>query len=435
MSVYDKYEQAISAIDPIKYRGTVKEVIGTLIRSKGPMAQIGELCKIIRNDDYEDYIKAEVVGFTESDVLLMPLSDMVGIKPGQYIIATGEPLEVPVSEKLLGRVLNGLGEPIDNKGEIFSPKKYPIHSNAPSTLMRKRIEQVLTTGVKSIDSFLTVGKGQRIGIFAGSGVGKSTLMGMIAHYTDAQVNVICLIGERGREVREFIEDILEEEGLKRSIIIVATADASPLERVRSIYTAQAIAEYFRDDGKDVMLMVDSITRFAWAQREIGLSIGEPPTTRGYPTSVFTMLPKIFERAGTSQAGSITGIYTVLVDGDDFNEPISDTVRGVLDGHIVLSRDLAEKGHYPSIDVLKSISRLFSSLAVPEQKNAVKNLKRILAAYYDKEDLISIGAYARGSSRDVDFAIDNIERINNFLQQSVEEGFSYEETVKLLIDLI
>ncbi len=435
MSIYDKYEQAISAIEPIKYRGRIKEVIGSLIKSDGPIAQIGEVCKIIKEGNLEDYIKAEVVGFTDTEVLLMPLSSMVGIKPGQYILATGEPLEVPVSDKLLGRVLNGLGEPIDGKGEIFSPIRNPIHADAPSTLRRKRIDEVLTTGVKSIDSFLTVGKGQRIGIFAGSGVGKSTLMGMIAHYTDAQVNVICLIGERGREVREFIEDILGEEGLKKSVLVVATADASPLERVRSIYTAQAVAEYFRDEGKDVMLMVDSITRFAWAQREIGLSIGEPPTTRGYPTSVFTLLPKIFERAGTSEKGSITGIYTVLVDGDDFNEPISDTTRGVLDGHIMLSRDLAESGHYPSIDVLKSISRLFSSLADIDHKNAIKNLKRILAAYYDKEDLISIGAYAKGSNKDVDFAIDNIDRVNSFLQQSTDEGYSFEETVKMLIDLL
>lgn len=431
MSIYDKYEQAIAEIEPIKYRGTIKEVKGFLIKSKGPYSQIGEICKIIINNDFDKYIKAEVVGFNENEVLMMPLSDMSEIKPGYYSLATGSPLKIPVTENLLGRVLNGLGEPIDNKGAIYSPIKYPVFHDAPNALERQRIEQPLITGVKSIDSALTLGKGQRIGIFAGSGVGKSSLLGMIAHFTEADVNVIALIGERGREVREFIEDILGKDGLARSVVVVATSDKSPLERVRAIFTAQTIAEFFRDQGKDVLLMVDSVTRFAWAQREIGLSIGEPPTTRGYPTSVFTLLPKIFERAGNSDKGSITGIYTVLVEGDDFNEPISDTVRGVLDGHIVLSRSLAEKGHYPSIDVLKSISRLFTKLVNPEQKALVNQLRKTLSVYYNNEDLINIGAYSRGANPDIDFAIDNIKRIDDFLTQNIDEGFTFEETISLL----
>lgn len=434
MSVYDKYEHTIMTVDPIKYRGKVKEVKGFLIKGKGPYAQVGEICKIFQNkenpNDFEHFIPAEVVGFNENEMLLMPLSDMVGIEPNQVIIATGEPLTIPVSEKLLGRVLNGMGSPIDNLGEIFSPVRYPIFNKAPSSLDRNRIRTRLAVGVKAIDIPLTLGKGQRIGIFAGSGVGKSTLLGMIAHYTEADVNVICLIGERGREVKEFIEDILQKEGLSRSVVVVATSDASPLERVRSIYVAQTIAEYFRDMGKDVLLMVDSITRFAWAQREIGLSIGEPPATRGYPTSVFTLLPKIFERAGCSDKGSITGIYTVLVEGDDVNEPISDTVRGVLDGHIVLSRSLAEKGQYPSIDILKSISRLFNNLASKEQKEIVKNIRKIIATYTENEDLISIGAYQKGTNPDIDFAIDKIKDVYSFLSQDVSEGYSFEESLML-----
>lgn len=431
MSVYDKYQQAIMETEPIKYRGTVKEVKGFLIKSKGPYSQIGEICKIIIGDDFDKYIKAEVVGFNENEVLMMPLSDMSDIKPGYYALATGNPLLISVTETLLGRVLNGLGEPIDNKGAIYSSVKYPIFHDAPNALERQRIEEPLITGVKAIDSALTLGKGQRIGIFAGSGVGKSSLLGMIAHFTEADVNVIALIGERGREVKEFIEDILGEDGLARSVVVVATSDKSPLERVRAIFTAQTIAEYFRDQGRDVLLMVDSVTRFAWAQREIGLSIGEPPTTRGYPTSVFTLLPKIFERAGNSDRGSITGIYTVLVEGDDFNEPISDTVRGVLDGHIVLSRNLAEKAHYPSIDILKSISRLFTRLANNEQKLLVSKLRKTLSVYFNNEDLINIGAYSRGANPDIDFAIDNINKINNFLTQYIDEGFTFEETISLL----
>jgi flagellum-specific ATP synthase len=435
MSVYDKYEQAIMEIDPIKYKGTIKEVIGFLIKSVGPYSKIGELCKILIDNSLDNFVKAEVVGFKENEVLLMPLSEMVGIEPGMKVLATGNPLSIPVSDKLLGRILNGLGEPIDNKGEIFSPIKYPIFNPAPSSLVRKRIDTPLFTGIKAIDIPLTIGKGQRIGIFAGSGVGKSTLLGMIAHYTEADVNVIALIGERGREVKEFIEDILKEDGLKRSVVVVATSDASPLERVRAIFTAQTIAEYFRDRGKDVLLMADSITRFAWAQREIGLSIGEPPSTRGYPTSVFTLLPKIFERAGNSDKGSITGIYTILVEGDDFNEPISDTVRGILDGHIVLSRSLAEKNHFPSIDILKSISRLYPKLASLEQKELVAKLRKILSIYYDKEDLITIGAYVKGSNPEIDFAIDNIDKINLFLSQNVEQGYSYEESLQLLKNIL
>ncbi len=435
MSVYDKYEHTIMTLDPIKYRGRVKEVKGFLIKGKGPYAQVGEICKIYQNkdnpNDFEHYILSEVVGFNEKEMLLMPLSDMVGIEPNQVIIATGEPLTIPVSDKLLGRVLNGMGHPIDNLGEIYSPIRYPIFNKAPSSLERSRIKTRLSTGVKAIDIPLTLGKGQRIGIFAGSGVGKSTLLGMIAHYTEADVNVICLIGERGREVKEFVEDILQKEGLSRSVVVVATSDASPLERVRSIYVAQTIAEYFRDNGKDVLLMVDSITRFAWAQREIGLSIGEPPATRGYPTSVFTLLPKIFERAGCSDRGSITGIYTVLVEGDDVNEPISDTVRGVLDGHIVLSRSLAEKNHYPSIDILKSISRLFNAVSSKEQKELVKKLRQVLATYYENEDLIAIGAYQKGTNPDIDYALDKIKSILAFLSQDISEGYSFEESMALL----
>ena len=414
-----------------KFNGKVSKVVGLTIESKGPDASLGELCKIYTKDGKR--ILAEVVGFKDEDVVLMPLEDATGLRPGCEVVSTGRIVDVGVGEALKGRVLDGLGRPID--GKPFIPeKRYPIVNESPHPLKRKRIKEPLPVGIRAIDGFITLGKGQRIGIFAGSGVGKSVLMGMIARNTYADINVIALIGERGREVREFIERDLGEEGLKRSVVVVSTSDQPALVRVKSLLTATAIAEYFRDQGYDVMLMVDSLTRWAMAQREVGLSIGEPPTTRGYPPSVFAGLPKILERAGNSDVGSITAIYTVLVEADDFNEPISDTVRSIVDGHVMLSRALAEANHYPAIDVLASISRLMTEVVSEDHYRAAAKLKDLMATYRSSKDLIDVGAYKKGSNPKIDMAIDMMDEINSFLRQGMYEKADYESTVERLINM-
>lgn len=414
-------------------RGKVKKVIGLVLESEGPKAPIGELCEL-RGRSGELLAYAEIVGFRDDRILSMVLGDVIDIEPSTDIIATGNTLRIGVGEKLLGRVLDGLGKPLDGKGEIQIEKKRSIYANPPNPLLRKRISEHIATGIRAIDGLLTFAKGQRVGIFAGSGVGKSTLIGSIARNTSADINVIALIGERGREVREFLEKDLKQEGLDRSVVVVATSDVSPLIRVKAALTATTIAEYFRDKGLDVMLMMDSATRLAMAQREVGLSIGEPPTTRGYTPSVFTMLQKTLERAGTSDRGSITGIYTVLVEGDDMNEPIADTTRGILDGHIVLSRKLASMGHYPAIDVLESISRCRSDVVSKEHLEAAKKIQEILAIYRSAEDLISVGAYQKGANPKIDKAIEQIDNINNFLKQDIYEKMNFEEIVQRTIDL-
>ncbi|QTA37240.1 flagellar protein export ATPase FliI [Thermosipho ferrireducens] len=423
-------KQTLAEFNPYSTIGAVNKIIGLTIESKGPDAFLGEICKIV-TDNKKFY--AEVVGFKDNGVILMPLEDISGLKRGCQILRTGETLNVKVSEELLGRVIDAIGRPLDGKS-IYTKEKVPIVREAPNPLIRKRISKPLSVGVRAIDGFITLGLGQRIGIFAGSGVGKSTLLGMIARNTSADINVISLIGERGREVREFIEKDLKEEGLKRSVVVVSTSDQPALLRVKALLTATAIAEYFRDKGYNVLLMVDSLTRWAIAQREIGLATGEPPTTRGYTPSVFAGLPKILERAGNSDKGSITGIYTVLVEADDFNEPISDTVRGIVDGHIILSRKLAEMAHYPAIDVLMSVSRLMKDIVSTEHINAAMTLKDLMATYYDAKDLIDVGAYKKGTNPKIDKSIEMMPEINRFLKQAIEERISYNDTVEYLISL-
>ena len=428
-----KYIEQIREKRFIKFIGNITKVTGLTIESNGPMASIGELCYIYPHNKAKPVL-AEVVGFKDDNILLMPLGHMEGIASGSKVIASGKTLKVHVGEELKGRILDGLGNPIDGKGPIPSKKTYDVSNTPPNPLERQVIKEPLTLGVKAIDGLLTFGKGQRMGIFAGSGVGKSTLMGMIARNSSADINVIGLIGERGREVREFIEKDLREEGLKRSIVVVATSDQPALIRVKGAMVATAIAEYFRDLGKDVMLLMDSVTRFAMAQREIGLAIGEPPVTRGFTPSVFSVLPKLLERAGTSSKGSITGLYTVLVDGDDLNEPITDTVRGILDGHIVLSRKLANQNHYPAIDVLASVSRVMPSIVDDEHLNIANTIKNTMAVYRESEDLINIGAYKKGSNREIDKAIDVKEDIDRFLKQRVLESYPLNETIEFMMNI-
>jgi flagellum-specific ATP synthase len=428
--IFDKYVTAVKGADTIVYEGTVNKSVGILVESRGPLAFVGELCKVLI-PERRVQVPAEVVGFKNGTALLFPYDNESGIRSGLKVVATGKPLSARVGESLLGRVVDTLGKPIDGKGPILYEREYPIFNAPPHVLRRKRISEPLATGVKAIDGCHTIGKGQRIGIFSGSGVGKSTLLGMIARNTSADVNVIALIGERGREVRDFIEKDLGEKGMARSVVVVATSDQAPIARIRGAYLATAAAEYFRDQGKHVLFMMDSITRFAMAQREIGLAVGEPPATKGYTPSVFALLPRLLERSGMAERGSITGIYTVLVEGDDLSEPISDAVRAILDGHIVLSRKLAQRNHYPAVDVLMSISRLTPAVTDPEHRKAIAELKQVLAYYYDAEDLIQIGAYVKGSDRRIDWAISRYEAVQSFLRQDVEEGFGYEDTKGLL----
>ena len=415
-----------------KSLGKVVKVVGLTIESIGPKANLNDLCLIVSKDKKQT-VMAEVVGFRDNRILLMPYGNVEGVGVGSTVESTKEPLKVWVGEGLLGKTLDGLGKTIDNS-DIGLTKSYSVEAEPPDPMKRKLIDEVLPLGVKAVDAMITVGKGQRIGIFAGSGVGKSTLLGMFARNTKADINVIALIGERGREVREFIERDLGEEGLKRSVVVVATSDKPALIRKKAAKTATAIAEFFRDQGKDVLLMMDSLTRFSMAQREIGLASGEPPVSRGYPPSVYSEMPKLLERAGNSEHGSITGLYTVLVDGDDFNEPITDTARGILDGHIMLTRKLANKNHYPAIDVLQSISRVMSSVVTKDHKATAGKLKMVLATYSEAEDLINIGAYKNGSNKNIDYAISKIESVNEFLKQDVDDKLEFGEIIDSLAEL-
>ena len=409
--------------------GHITRVVGLIIESKGPEVSIGELC-LIKNQDKT--MRAEVVGFDDNRVLLMPIGEMEGINPGARVIATGEKLKIKVGEEMLGQVLNGVGKPLLNNEKTLSGlTERPVDTSPPNPLKRQRITKPLSLGIKSIDGLLTCGRGQRVGIFAGSGVGKSTLLGMAARNTEADINVIGLIGERGREVREFIERDLGQAGLERSIVVVATSDQPALVRVKAAHISTAIAEYFRDQGKDVLFMMDSVTRVAMALREVGLAVGEPPATRGYPPSVFAELPRLLERTGTNQHGTITALYTVLVEGDDFNEPVSDTVRGILDGHIDLSRELASRNHYPAVDVLNSVSRVMTDIVDDDHLEAAGKVKKMIADYRESEDLINIGAYEPGSNPEVDQAIEHIDDINNFLQQNINEKSDFETTIQKL----
>lgn len=414
----------------VKRLGKVVKIVGLTIESAGPDANLNDICRISSKENPSLTVMAEVVGFKDSRILLMPYENVEGIGPGSIVENTGSPLKVKVGQALLGKTVDGIGRPIDLV-DLPDTLSYPVEAKPPDPMSREIISEILPLGVKAVDGLITVGKGQRIGIFAGSGVGKSTLLGMFARNTKADINVIALIGERGREVREFIERDLGEEGMKRSVVVVATSDKPALIRNKAAKTATAIAEYFRDQGKDVLLMMDSLTRFSMAQREIGLASGEPPVTRGYPPSVYSEMPKLLERAGTASTGSITGLYTVLVDGDDFNEPITDTARSILDGHIMLSRKLGHKNHYPAIDVLQSISRVMSQIVTKDQKDLAGKLKNVLATYSEAEDLINIGAYKNGSNKNIDYAISKIDAVNEFLQQGVDEKFDYETEVEQL----
>ena len=424
---FEKYE-ALTERSYARPLGKVAKVVGLTIESIGPSAKLNDLC-LIKSNTKEEPVKAEVVGFRDDRVLLMPYDDVGGVGLGSWVENTGAPLQVAVSEKLLGQAIDGVGIPMQMEELDEYCPRYSVEATPPDPLAREMISEVLPLGVKAVDGMLTVGKGQRIGIFAGSGVGKSTLMGMFARNTKADINVIALIGERGREVREFIERDLGPEGMKRSVVVVATSDKPALIRNKAAKTATAVAEYFRDKGKDVLLMMDNLTRFSMAQREIGLASGEPPVSRGYPPSVYSEMPKLLERAGNSDKGSITGLYAVLVDGDDFNEPIADTARGILDGHIVLSRSMAQKNHYPAIDVLQRISRVMSAIASKEQKELAGQMKNILATYREAEDLINIGAYKAGSNKNIDFAIEKIDAVNAFLQQGTDEKFLFEDIIQ------
>ena len=426
---FEKYNRILEQ-SLIRKKGKIVNVIGLTLESAGPDAKLGDVCYIYPEGEDTKPILAEVVGFKEGKTQLMPYDVTDGIGLGNVVENTGETLKVWVGPELLGKCLDGLGRPTDGSA-LNTVQAYSVEAAPPDPMSRVIINEVLSLGVKAVDGLLTVGKGQRIGIFAGSGVGKSTLMGMFARNTKADINVIALVGERGREVREFIERDLGEEGMKRSVVVVATSDRPALERNKAAKTATAIAEYFRDQGKDVLLMMDSLTRFSMAQREIGLANGEPPVSRGYPPSVYAEMPKLLERAGNGAKGSITGLYTVLVDGDDFNEPITDTARSILDGHIMLSRKLGHKNHYPAIDVLQSISRCMNQIAASDHKKLAGKLKNVMATYNEAEDLINIGAYKRGSNASIDYAIEKIDAVNQFLCQDVYEKVAFEESVDRL----
>ena len=432
-NLFQLFATDLLQIPLVKVNGKIVQVVGLVAESQGPDVKIGDLCHICFRDGSHE-LNAEVVGFREDRVLLMPLGALQEVGPGCDVVSTNRPLSVPVGNALLGRVLDGLGNPIDDKGPIEAEDFYPLYATPPHPLRRKMVDTPLSVGVRVVDGMLTLGKGQRIGIFAGSGVGKSTLLGMMARYTTADINVISLVGERGREVREFIERDLGEEGLKRSVLVIATSDQPALIRLKSAMTATAIAEYFRDQGKDVLLMMDTVTRVARAQREIGLAIGEPPATRGYTPSVFEMLPRLLERAGAGETGSITGIYTVLVDGDDMNEPVADTVRGILDGHIVLSRRIAARNFYPAVSVLDSVSRVMPALVSREHLDAAGRVRDLLATYAEAEDLVNIGAYKAGANIKVDWALEHLEEVRGFLSQRVEDHTTFEDTDKRLLEL-
>jgi len=426
---FDKFHSALRAVNLMKCRGSVVRVTGLTVESNGPAVGLGELCGIHLRDGRR--VLAEVVGFNKEHLILLPLEHIEGISPGDAVTTRTTKRYIRLSEKVLGRVLNGLGEPIDQKGPLEGTELRPLDANSPAPLSREKICEPLALGIRSIDGLLTCGKGQRVGIFAGSGVGKSVLLGDIANSSDASVNVVALIGERGREVREFLEGDLGPEGLARSVVVVATSDAPAIQRVKAAFVAVTVAEYFRDKGCDVLFMMDSLTRFAQAQREIGLAAGEPPAAKGYCPSVFSLMPRLIERLGRAQVGSITGILTVLVENDDLTDPVADSARSLLDGHIVLSRKLADRGHYPAVDILASVSRLMPAVATEQHRLAAQKLKEIYATYVDAEDLINIGAFSPGSNRRIDGAIALIDRINAFLIQPIRQRTSFEDTVAQL----
>mgnify|MGYP001197522079 CR=1 FL=1 len=420
----------LERVNPVVRTGKVLCVTGPAVESSGPLASIGDICKIQTRGGHSS-ILAEVVGFRSNKVLLMPFGDMEGVQPGSTVTTEGKPLQIKIGFDLMGRVLNSLGDPIDGMGPIQGDCLTPLKAAPPHPMRRMRISERFQTGVRALDTFIPCGMGQRLGIFAGSGVGKSTLLGMIAGHAEAEVNVIALIGERGRELREFIERDLSEEARAKSILVVATSDEPPIMRLKGAYTAMAIAEHFRDQGMKVMLMMDSVTRFAMAQREVGLSTGELPATKGYPPSVFAELPRLLERAGAGESGSITGLFTVLVEGDDLNDPIADHVRSILDGHIVLSRDLAIRNHYPAIDVLQSVSRLSGDLNQKESQSWIDQARECLAEYHQHKDIITLGAYKSGSNQQIDRAIAIRPALNKFLKQSKEQTCTWKENMETL----
>ena len=429
----DKYRRALSARSAMGFQGRVAQVIGLAMEVEGLRLAVGDVCSI-QPHDAASQLSAEVVGFRDDRLILMPFSDTHGVAPGCEVTPCGRAFSVPVGEALLGRVIDGLAEPIDGRGPLEAVEHYPISNRPPSPLTRQPIRQQLCTGVRSIDGLLTCGKGQRMGIFAGSGVGKSTLMGMIARNARSDVNVIALVGERGREVQEFIERDLGPEGLERSVVVVATSDQPALQRLKAAWIATAVAEYFRDQGMDVTLLMDSLTRWAMAQREVGLTVGEPPVVKGYPPSVFALLPKLLERAGTAERGTITGFYSVLVEGDDVTEPIADAARSLLDGHAWLTRKLAHENHYPAIDILGSVSRVMNSLASPAHSRAANQLREALAVHRASEDLVSVGAYVPGTNQELDRALALLPTIKGFLRQPWSESVAMDETIDQLISL-
>ena len=423
---FEKYRRTIEDIQPLNTYGKVSGVIGLLVEGHNPEASIGEMCRVYP-DSNSRTISAEVVGFRKEKVLLMPFGGLDGVGPGCRILSTGKKSNVRVGRSLLGRVIDGRGSPIDDRGPIEAEDEYPVYADPINPLKRSRIEEPMDLGIRAINGLFSCGKGQRMGIFSGSGVGKSVLLGMIARNTRADINVIGLVGERGREVREFIENNLGKGGLARSVVVVATSDMHPLIRMRAAYVATAIAEYFRDQGMHVLLTIDSLTRFAMAQREVGLSVGEPPTTKGYTPSVFSLMPKLLERAGSVEDnGSITGLYAVLVEGDDFNEPVADAARSILDGHITLSRELAARNHYPAINILESRSRVMIDIVDKDHRRRANDIINTIATYKRAEDMINIGAYVEGSNREIDYAIHMIDRVNAYLQQEIDEKVGFEE---------
>ncbi|MHC4665752.1 MAG: FliI/YscN family ATPase [Planctomycetota bacterium] len=426
---FEKFHSALRQVNLLDCQGYVVRVSGLTVESTGPIVGLGELCGIHLRDGRR--VVAEVVGFHHDRLILLPLEHIEGISPGDTVTGRTAPRYITLSEGMLGRVVNGLGEPIDNRGALVGEDRKSLDASSPPPLRREKITQPLSLGIRAIDGLLTCGKGQRVGIFSGSGVGKSVLLGDIANSSDASVNVVALIGERGREVREFLEEDLGAEGLRQSVVVVATSDSPPIQRVKAAFVAVTIAEYFRDKGKNVLFMMDSLTRFAQAQREIGLAAGEPPAAKGYCPSVFSLMPRLIERLGCAESGSITGILTVLVENDDLTDPVADSARSLLDGHIVLSRKLADRGHYPAVDILASVSRLMPMVTSQEHKSAARKLKEIYSTYTDAEDLINIGAFSPGSNRRIDGAITLIERINNFLIQPVRQKTSFKETVRRL----
>ncbi|ADU30757.1 flagellar protein export ATPase FliI [Evansella cellulosilytica] len=431
--MFNNLIQEVDNLSSFKHYGKVSQVVGLMIESKGPRVSVGDICYILvgKTKPFRK-IMVEVVGFRDENVLLMPFDATTEIAPGSLVEATNKPLQIKIGTSLVGQVVDGLGRPLDHTELKNGLTNFPTDNTPPNPLKRPRITEALSLGIRAIDGLFTVGKGQRIGIFAGSGVGKSTLMAMIAKNSEADINVIALIGERGREVRDFVERDLNEDGLKNTIVVVATSDQPALMRIKGAMTATAIAEFFRNQGLNVNLMMDSVTRVAMAQREIGLAVGEPPTTKGYTPSVFATLPKLLERSGTNEYGTITAFYTVLVDGDDLNEPIADTVRGILDGHLVLDRKLANKGQFPAINVLTSISRLMNDLVTPEHKLAADKVRNYLSQYYDSEDLISIGAYKRGTNKDLDEAIKLYPQVINYIKQDLHEQITIDDAVRHLI---